>query len=568
MTSGDRRSAGQKSPLVRQWWKWAMSAPAAGIAVFVLAAFLSAPGAAQAAGFSVAVHTPGGTTPPAGFCVVAGTTGVAGYLDGSGASAQFCGPGGLAFDSHGNLYVADTYNSVVRVIDPAGDVTTFAGTPGVSGSDNGPRRSATFSCPVGLAVDAQDDVFVGDDDGAIRKIDHASGQVTTFATGFSEPEAMVFGPDGDLYVADRQAETVSRVATDGTVTTIAGEAGVSGTNDGASGVAHFDAPRGIACDPAGNLYVTDYYGQLVRRIDHITGDVTTIAGQAGTAGYQDGPGSGALFSYPSAITADAVGDLYVADQGNGCVRRLHFDGTGWQVATASGVNGFASPMSVAFSSGGDLFVGDSTNDVIEEGQLDATPPVTTADGLQQTGDDGWTAATTVTVTLTATDAGSGVAATYYRVDSSGAFAAYTGPFTVSADGSHEVDYYSTDVAGNTETERTGYVNIDSKAPTATVKSAGLSVAGARKGRTFKVGVTIADPRPGSGAASLRLVLTTSRNVRLGTVIYKREPANRALTLSDRLTRTLARGTYYLCVTATDAAGNAQARVARAKLTVK
>jgi len=432
MTSEDRQSTGHRDTLVRRWLKSALSAPAAGVVILALVASLSAPGAAQAAGLSVCVHAPGGATPPAGFCVFAGTAGTSGYADGAGVAAQFCGPQGLAFDSSGNLYVADTYNSVIRVIDPAGDVATFAGTPGRSGSGNGARGSATFSFPAGVAVDGQDNVYVCGGDGLIRRIDHTSGQVTTFASGFSAAAAMVFGPGGDLYVTDPQNETVCRVTPDGTVTTIAGESGVAGTTDGCGALAHFDAPRGIACDAAGDLYVTDYYSHLIRRIDHATEAVTTIAGVADTAGYQDGIGSGALFSYPSAITADASGDLYVTDQGNGCVRRLHYDGSTWQVSTASGLGGFASPMGLAFNAAGELFVGDSTNAVIERGALDRTPPVTTAIGLQQTGNAGWTDEPSVTVTLTATDNQSGPAATYYRIDSSGAFSLYGGPFTISA----------------------------------------------------------------------------------------------------------------------------------------
>ena len=569
MTSEDRQDTGHKDTLVRRWLKSALSAPAAGVVIVALVASLSAPGAARAAGLSVSVHTPGGVTPPAGFCVLAGTAGTSGYADGAGVSAKFCGPQSLAFDSTGNLYVADTYNSVIRVIDPAGDVATFAGMHGVSGSDNGARGSATFSCPAGVAVDGQDNVYVCGDDGLIRRIDHTSGQVTTFASGFSAAAAMVFGPGGDLYVTDLQNEIVCRVTPDGTVSTIAGESGVAGTTDGCGAVAHFDAPRGIACDAAGNLYVTDYYSHLIRRIDHATEAVTTIAGVADTAGYQDGIGSGALFSYPSAITVDASGDLYVTDQGNGCVRRLHYDGSTWQVSTASSLSGFSSPMGLACNAGGELFVSDSANAVVERGVLDRTPPVTSAIGLQQTGNAGWTDQTSVNVTLTATDNQSGPAATYYRVDSSGTFLRYAGPFTISADGSHQVDYYSTDLAGNTETARTGYVNIDTAAPTmTTLKAPGLTAVGARKGRTLKVAVRVTDRQPGCGRASLRVVLTTLGKRKLATLIVAGEPTNKTLTLSDRLTRTLARGTYYLCVTATDAAGNTQARAGKVKLTVK
>jgi sugar lactone lactonase YvrE len=442
---------------------------------------LSVASAAQAAGRSVSICAPG-TTPTANlyFSVYAGTTGTPGYVNGASASAQLSGPAGLAFDSSGNLYVADANNQVIRMIDPAGDVTTFAGTPGASGSDNGAKDSATFCRPTGLAVDAQDNVYVCGGSAPIRRIDHSSGQVTSFATGFEQAENMAFGQDGDLYVTDMQGETIDRVTPDGTVTIVAGEPGVAGTNDtGAGATARFDGPCGIACDTAGNLYVTDYDSDLIRRIDHESGDVTTIAGQANSAGFRDGSGSVALFSNPGAITFDAAGDLYVADQGNGCVRKLHFDGTAWQVGSVTGCGALASPVSVAFASNGALFVTDSNNDDIMAGVLDTTPPVTTGTGLAQTGSDGWVTTVPQTVTLSATDAQSGVSATYYRIDSTGAYAAYRGSLTISADGSHRIDYYSTDAAGNVEVAKTGYVNIDTAAPRVTAKRIGARCRGHR-----------------------------------------------------------------------------------------
>ena len=450
MTDGQRQragSAGHPARLRRRvaWFAW--------MGCFLLlscAVGLSLAGTARAAGYA--------------FSVMAGTAGSAGYSD--SAPVQFDGPEGLAFDSAGDLMVADCHNYVIRLVTPAGVVSTYAGQPGIGGNDNGPRGTATFWYPTALVTDTAGNLYVSSDYSPIRRIDATTGQVTSYATGFEQPEGMAFGPDGDLYVTDMQNETVSRVTSNGTVTTVAGQAGVAGHADNTSALsATFDAPRGITFDAAGNIYVTDYYSCIIRRIDHATGAVTTIAGQANVSGYKDGIGSAALFSDPSAITCDAAGDLLVADQGNGCIRKLHFNGTAWQVSTASNPGGLDSPMGLVLDSAGHLFVGDENNDVVDEGTLDATPPTTTASGLQAT-TSSWTNAAD-TVTLNATDTTFDIAATYYTIGG-GVTQTYKGPFTVSSPGSTTVTYWSSDVVGNVETPRTRFANIDTSTPTITV----------------------------------------------------------------------------------------------------
>lgn len=196
---------------------------------------------------------------------------------------------------------------------------------------------------------------------------------------------------------------------------------------------------------------------------------------------------------------------------------------------------------------------------------DTTAPTTFASGV-----DALWHRSAVKVTLNASDevGGSGLWLTQYRLQGASGWSFYTGPFTISAQGASTYQYRSIDVAQNAELAKSFTVKIDGKAPAATVKALSVKAANARKGKIIKVAVTIGDPKPSCGSATLVLVLTTTANKKLATLTFKGEPTNKALTLSDKLTRTLAKGSYYLTVRATDAAGNVQAKVAKAKLTVK
>jgi hypothetical protein len=209
--------------------------------------------------------------------------------------------------------------------------------------------------------------------------------------------------------------------------------------------------------------------------------------------------------------------------------------------------------------------GNSTTATFTVTVVDTTPPTITTAGLQATANTAWRK--TGTVTLTANDAASGLAATHYTLDG-GPILTYAGPFALTAQGSHTVSYWAVDAAGNISVAQTGYLNIDSKAPAATVKALTVKAAAVKKGKTLKVHITIADPKPGCGSAKLVLVLTSAKNKKLATRTFKSELTNKALTLSDRLAKTLTKGGYYLTVKATDAAGNVQVKVGKAKLTVK
>jgi sugar lactone lactonase YvrE len=265
-------------------------------------------------------------TTSAAVSTLAGTAGSVGSTDATGAAAQFNQPSGVAVDSNGNLYVADTGNDLIRKITSAGIVTTLAGDAGTGGSVNGTGADAEFSQPFGVAVDSSGNVYVADfGNDMIRKI--TSGGVTTTVAGvadapgstdgtgtsalFNQPIALVLDSSGNIYVADSGNNTIRKITSAGAVTTLAGSPGVSGFADGTGSAALFHSPRGIAIDGSGNLYVTDGQSSTVRRVTP-AGVVTTLAGTPGSFANAAGTGASALFDVPAGIALASNGTLYVA----------------------------------------------------------------------------------------------------------------------------------------------------------------------------------------------------------------------------------------------------------------
>jgi sugar lactone lactonase YvrE len=259
-----------------------------------------------------------------------------GSADGTGSAARFKEPSGIATDLSGNIYVADTVNNTIRKITPAGVVTTLAGLAGSSGSADGTGNAARFNTPVGIATDSSGNVYVADSfNSTIRQITPA-GVVTTFAglagsagssdgTGsaarFGAPSGVATDSSGNVYATDNQ--TIRKITPAGVVTTLAGLAGSSGSSDGSGSAARFVYPDGIATDSSGNVYVTTE-NFTIRKITP-AGVVTTLAGLAGSVGGSfgtaDGTGSVARFNFPFGIATDSSGNVYVADSGNNAIRK-------------------------------------------------------------------------------------------------------------------------------------------------------------------------------------------------------------------------------------------------------
>jgi hypothetical protein len=290
-------------------------------------------------------------TPEGIVASVAGGTGTGSSGDGGSATAaSLYNPYGVAVDSGGNIFIADTGNNRIRKVTPQGIISTFAGT-GVAGfsGDGGPATSAAFDSPRGLAVDSTGNLLIADVyNNRIRKVTPA-GIITTVAGGagfslttsgdggaatsayLSLPTAVATDSAGNLYIAETYNYRVRKVAPNGIISTIAGN-GLSRSNSlqgfggdgGPATSAVFDTPSGIAVDSAGTVYIADTMNQRIRRIS-TDGTITTIAG-TGTAtfGGDDGSAAAAQLRQPTGLVVDASGNLLVADMLNQRIRKITF----------------------------------------------------------------------------------------------------------------------------------------------------------------------------------------------------------------------------------------------------
>ena len=239
----------------------------------------------------------------------------------------------LGIDSSGNVYFADTNNNTIRKISPTGTVTTIAGNGGQGGGD-GTGTSAQFFTPGGVAVDSSGNIYVADSsNNTIRKITPA-GVVSTIAGAerqfgstdgigtsarFTNPSGIAVDAGGTLYVTDTGNHTIRKITPGGVVTTFAGTAGHAGNADGTGTQAQFREPYGIAIDANGYVYVADTKNHAIRKISP-SGTVTTIAGSKGVSGSADGTGTSARFLEPYGITVSSSGAVYIADTNNNTIR--------------------------------------------------------------------------------------------------------------------------------------------------------------------------------------------------------------------------------------------------------
>jgi sugar lactone lactonase YvrE len=315
----------------------------------------------------------------------AGMPGQPGSADGTGSAARFRSPKGIAVDTSGNVYVADTGNDTIRKITPAGIVTTLAGTAGVVGSADGTQGAAQFNGPQGIGTDHTGNVYVADSfNDVIREITQA-GVVTTLAglagtcgstdgTGsaarFCQPFGLATDSTGNIYVADSGNDTIREVTSAGVVSTIAGMPQTVGSADGTGANASFDLPSGLAVDNAGNIYVADTGNATVRMIT-AGGVVSTLAGTAGTRGYDDATGSAALFRGGQGPAVDSQGNVYLADNNNLTIRKITPQGVvstfagaapALGIADGTGTNAeFYGPNGLATDAAGNVYIADTLN---------------------------------------------------------------------------------------------------------------------------------------------------------------------------------------------------------------
>ena len=313
--------------------------------------------------------------------------------------SQFNLPMAIHAMGNGQIIVADTFNNLIRNIDEDGETSVLAGVLHEVGGDNfpvgayrdGEAAQAGFSRPTGLASNSEGWIFVADSQNhSIRAI--IDGHVHTFAgngvpghtdgnginASFNSPGAVAMGPDGNLYVADTGNHAVRMISPTGEATTIAGRPGQFGHRDGRNANSLFDSPMGIAVAEDGRVFVADTGNHLIRVIEN--GQVATFAGaflQDGgnsSGGFEDG--HGAMFSQPVGLAF--WGEyLLVADSVNHALRVLSPDGhaatlagTGWPgYASAPGAaSEFHFPMGVSVH-GDILYVADTNNNLVRVMEL-------------------------------------------------------------------------------------------------------------------------------------------------------------------------------------------------------
>jgi sugar lactone lactonase YvrE len=291
----------------------------------------------------------------------------AGYVDGTGSAAKFNQPVDVVVDAAGNVFVADQLNHRIRKITPSGTVSTFAG-DGSSGTGDGTGTLAKFDLPTGITIDNAGNLYVADQNsGRIRKIT-PSAVVTTLAVGLAGPTGLVFdNTTGDLYIAEAGSNRIFVINSGGALSVFAG-AGTAGFVNGTALTAQFNHPAGLTLDSIGNLYIADSGNNCIRKITP-GGTVSTFAG-TGTQGLVNGAALSAQFFTPLGVAFDRTGNLYVTDTDNHTIRMIapngtvsNFAGTG-TFGSADGIftsATFAYPYKVTFDTAENFYIADRGN---------------------------------------------------------------------------------------------------------------------------------------------------------------------------------------------------------------
>jgi serine/threonine-protein kinase len=333
--------------------------------------------------------------------------GIGGSSAGAGLASSFNNPVGVAVDSSGNVYVADSGNNVIRKISPAGVVTTLPNS-GIVETLLGRLDSSivSFNGPTGVAVDAAGNVYVADRDNNLVRMISPSGMVITLVDGtmvgeypssihpsnpddyFKGASGIAVDVSGNVYWTDWIEENISYLSPNNwdypVVFPAAGSitcCSVTGSANGTGYNASFNNPAGVAVDASGNIYVADAGNNLIRKItfslaplNYEDGVVTTLAG-SGAHGSDNGDSTLASFNNPTGVAVDKAGNVYVADAGNNMIRKIDPSGAvsalagSGQPGAANGIGALATfnhPTGVAVDASGNVYVADAGNNLIRK----------------------------------------------------------------------------------------------------------------------------------------------------------------------------------------------------------
>jgi sugar lactone lactonase YvrE len=309
--------------------------------------------------------------------------------------AEFSGVWGVAIDAAGNVYVCDPNyggGGGVRKIDTSGIISRFAaGHTGGFGGDGGPATAAAAKMmfPGGICTDAAGNVYVADaGNNCIRKID-TSGNLGTIVNqstksgytgdfGFAisaqlyNPQGVAVDPAGNLYIADTYNDVIREVDALGSITTAVGTGTTGYSGDGGLATkAELNGPEAIACDAAGNLYISDWTNHVVRKVD-LTHKISTVAGNgsAGNSG-DGGPATSATLDGPWGLAVDRRGNLYIVDNTSNVIRMVDTHGiistvagtglAGWNGDGQASTSLLKVPWSVACDAAGAVYITDHDN---------------------------------------------------------------------------------------------------------------------------------------------------------------------------------------------------------------
>ncbi len=311
---------------------------------------------------------------------------------GPATNASLWFPMGVAVDKAGNVYIADHYNMRIRKVSASGIITTFAGNGvGDFSGDHGPAASASLWFPMGVAVDTESNVYVGDSENhRIRRVNN-DGKVITVAGGgpccslgdggsatratLRDPTGVSMDPAGNIYIADTRHYRVRKVSRNGIIATVAGY-GVSAFNgDGGLATTAGLSADWVVADAMGNVYITDSSNARIRKVTP-SGTIITFAGGGPCCSPGDGgPATQAFLNNPRGLALDTAGNLYITEAQSGRIRKVTPGGiistvAGGGTLEADGVPATSAflfqPWGVAVDSVGNLYISDTGNNRVRK----------------------------------------------------------------------------------------------------------------------------------------------------------------------------------------------------------